>query len=94
MRQLKWKNVPVREDIFSHADTLCFYYYSDSESRFKIWRLASPRDAPYSHSGASNQCRLPRWGPKGLQANLSQKTLRSMKHFPSFYVFIGEERIS
>jgi hypothetical protein len=31
---------------------------------------------------------------KRLQANLSQKTLRSMKHFPSFYVFIGEERIS
>jgi len=28
------------------------------------------------------------------QANLSQKLLRVMKHFPSFNVFIGEEKIS
>jgi hypothetical protein len=89
------KRASARQATFSHARILYVFItiqIANHVSRFGGWRALAGRTI-FSFRRIQSLT-APSVGPEGLQANLSQKTLRSMKHFPSFYVFIGEERIS
>jgi hypothetical protein len=89
------KRASSRQGALSHARILSFFItiqIANHVSGFGGWRALVGRTI-FSFRRIQSLT-APLMGPKGLRPNLSQKTLRSMKHFPSFYVFIGEERIS